>query len=856
MQFVDLTPPSARGRRHGPRGPVFVWGNVVVLGWLAVAVVLLATHEVFSSVPAWAALHALLLGAVTNAIVIWSQHFVETLCRVPGPSPRRLALGLSLLNLCIVGALVGVTVDLAVLAGVGGTGVAAIATVHTVHLLRTNKTAMAGRFTYLIGFYTAASTALIAAAAAGAAMAIGVGEWYPRLWAAHVHLALLGWVGLSVLGTLFTLWPTTTGTRITAVSLTAARRALPTLIAGLVVAVGGMLAANVWVTVAGLACYATGIALVASPLRPVRRPRSPAAWMLVAAAVWLAIAVALDATRLLLAGSVDALPTIIATVMPVLAVGFAAQVLIGALTQLLPVVLGRGPAEHKAVAEILARGWQLRVATTNLAVVLVAVAWPSPLPQIGWAVAALSAATFVVLALRVAVPVARRGTLDAEPSRRQPRGTTTGVLAGLITVVLAAALATSGGHHTGTATVSGDAHTVEVTLSGMRIRPASVDVPAGTRLVLRITNQDPMVHDLRLDTGERTPRLAHGQTALLEVGQVRGDRRAWCDVAGHRAAGMTMSIHVHSDHPHTPAESGSGSGTTAGPGLDLAAGPSPGWAPRDATLAPATGLVHRIDLRVSEQDAEVAPGRREHRWTFGGTTPGPALRGKVGDQFEITLINDTAMSHGIDFHAGAVAPDGPMRSIGPGERLVYRFTAQHAGAWLYHCSTMPMSQHIAAGMYGAVIIDPPGLPAVDREYLLVSSQLYLGDPGSDPPTAEIRAGQPDGWMFNGMAAQYDHAPLPARTGERVRIWVVNAGPGDATAFHIVGGQFDTVYREGNWLLRPGDAAGGAQVLDLAPAQGGFVELTFPEAGHYAFVDHDMRHAENGAHGIITVTEHQ
>jgi nitrite reductase (NO-forming) len=143
---------------------------------------------------------------------------------------------------------------------------------------------------------------------------------------------------------------------------------------------------------------------------------------------------------------------------------------------------------------------------------------------------------------------------------------------------------------------------------------------------------------------------------------------------------------------------------------------------------------------------------------------------------------------------------------------------------------------------------------VAREYVLVSAQLYLGPPGSDAQMHKLAIDQPDGWMFNGMAAQYDHAPLIARAGERVRIWVVNAGPSDSTAFHVVGGQFDTVYREGAWLLRPTDGSGGAQVLDLGPAQGGFVELSFTEPGHYPFVDHDMRHGENGAHGVIVVSE--
>ncbi|HET9139239.1 multicopper oxidase domain-containing protein [Actinophytocola sp.] len=851
-QFVDLAAPSATGRRAGTRGSVFVWANVVVLGWLAVAVGLLAGHDLLG-LPAWVALHALLLGAVTNAIVIWSEHFVVALCRVPGPSPRRLALGLSVLNVFVVTALVGVVADVVVLSGAGGAGVTVIATIHTVHLLRTKRAAVLGRFGYLIGFYAAASAALAGGAVLGAGLAAGAGHWYVRLWAAHVHLTLLGWVGLSVLGTLFTLWPTTTGTRITERTVTAARRALPTLGAGLILVTGGVLAAQVWVTAAGLLCYAAGTAIAIVALLPTDTPRGPAAWMLAASTAWLGVAVLLDAGRLIVAGSIDALPDIVTTIMPVLAAGFTAQVLVGALTQLLPVVLGRGPAEHKAIAAVLERGAVPRIVAANVAVPLVALGLPRPVPEIGWAVAAICLASFVTLALRVALPVALRGGLTGQPAGEHSRGTTTGVLVGLIVVVLTVSFATGGRDGTESST-SGDARTIEVVLTGMRVQPDTVEVPAGTRLVLRVTNQEAMPHDLRLDSGERTPRLSRGETALLDVGPVHADRQAWCAVAGHRAAGMTMAIRVHGGHQHTPEDPGNG--RESGPGLNLAADPAPGWTPRDATLPPATGTLHKADLRVTEREVEVAPGRRERRWVFNGSAPGPALRGRVGDQFEITLINEAELGHGIDFHAGALAPDQPMRTIAPGERLVYRFTATRAGAWLYHCSTMPMSQHIANGMYGAVIIDPPGLPAVDREYLLVSSQLYLGEPGSDGQVSKIGDGEPDGWTFNGMAAQYDHAPLTAHGNERVRIWVVNAGPGDTTAFHVVGAQFDTVYREGAWLLRPTETAGGAQVLDLAPAQGGFVELTFPEPGHYPFVDHDMRHAENGAHGTFTVTAPQ
>jgi nitrite reductase (NO-forming) len=271
----------------------------------------------------------------------------------------------------------------------------------------------------------------------------------------------------------------------------------------------------------------------------------------------------------------------------------------------------------------------------------------------------------------------------------------------------------------------------------------------------------------------------------------------------------------------------------------------------------AAGRVHRHTFHVREVETEVAPGVTQRLWTYNGSAPGPTLHGRVGDRFVITLVNDATTGHSIDFHAGSLAPDGPMRTIPPGERLVYRFTATRSGIWMYHCSSMPMSAHIANGLFGAVVIDPPGLAPVDRSYVLLQSELYLGAQGEEVDVDKLMAEQPDLVVFNGYANQYDARPLRARVGERVRIWVLDAGPDRATSFHVVGGQFDTTYAEGAWLLRGGPGgtggSGGAQSLALQPAQGGFVELTFPEPGHYPFVSHVMVDAERGAHGTFRVT---
>ena len=410
-------------------------------------------------------------------------------------------------------------------------------------------------------------------------------------------------------------------------------------------------------------------------------------------------------------------------------------------------------------------------------------------------------------------------------------------------------------------TAAAGPQTVQLRLAGMRVSPAVIEVPAGTHLILEVTNTDGMRHDLALDSGEQTPLLATGESATLDLGVVDADIEGWCTVPGHRAAGMTLDIvtsatggddePVLSDDAHA-AHTGTDTSTDGSATLDPTAAPGPDWQPYDPTLAPLPGgTEHAVRMVVTDTVTEVAPGVRQTLWTFNGTAPGPTLHGSVGDLFTVTFVNDASMGHGIDFHAGALAPDAPMRTIDPGEELTYQFVAQGSGAWLYHCSTMPMSLHMANGMYGAVVIDPPGLAPVDTELVLVQSELYLGPQDGTADEAALAAEEPTAVVFNGYVDQYVHAPVEVRAGDRIRIWVVDAGPQRPTAFHVVGAQFDTVFKEGAYLLRPGNAERGlAQVLDLAPAQGGFVELVLPEAGHYTFVDHAMVDGERGAHGIL------
>ena len=286
-------PPIKPGRPGGPRRPVFVVGNVVVLGWLATAVALLLCYDALDK-SVWLPIHALLLGAATNAILIWSEHFVCTLCRAPDPPSWQLAAKLGALNLAAITALTGVYLGADRLTGAAGAVVAVIGVTHAAQLRAMKKGALQARFDYLVGFYVAAGVALLVGAAAGAGLAFGADGWYARLWATHVHVMLLGWIGLTVLGTLFTLWPVASGVRITERTFALAHRTLPTLLVGLTVIVAGLLADNVWVAVPGLLCYAAGVVLAVVALWPSRKPREVASWMIAPATAWLGVAVLIE----------------------------------------------------------------------------------------------------------------------------------------------------------------------------------------------------------------------------------------------------------------------------------------------------------------------------------------------------------------------------------------------------------------------------------------------------------------------------------------------------------------------------------------------------------------------------------
>jgi nitrite reductase (NO-forming) len=860
--------------------------------WLTLALLVAALGR---GIPAadWLVVHLVLLGAVTHAVMVWSTHFAQALLKTPPTldgrrqQGRRLALLLTGSSLVFVGVPAGwwpVTVA-------GATCAAGAVAWHGVQLWRRLRAALPGRFRITIRYYLAAATAMPVGAFFGVLLAQQPADpWHARLLVAHSMTMALGWLGLTVTGTLVTFWPTLLRARMDDRAESFARQALPVLLAGVVIAVGGALVGLRLLTSVGLLTYAAGLVWWARALvAPARRsvPRRFATVSAACALTWFVASVVGVAVLVVVTPDWTAVGARYDLVAAALAVGFALQLVLAALSHLVPSVLGGGPAALRAGLDWFERGAPFRVVVLNLGLAL----WLLPLPTLArtllGVLVALAVASFLPLtglSVRESIRgrrAAEAGTTDVAtaPTSRIPSSErafwSSGRLAAAVSVVAlvvaaSVALSPAGGRaDVGVVTPTGHTTTVDVVAKDMRFTPASVTVPLGDRLVIRLTNRDETTtHDLVLDTGARTARLAPGATGHLDAGVVAAPLEGWCSVVGHRQMGMVLHVLVAGGAaaPAAPAGGSAPSMAQGAPGMTMPdttvhAGQGAlgaGFTTYDPVLPPLTAeRVHRTTLTVEEREAQVAPGVWQRRWTYNGTSPGPTLHGRVGDVFEVTLVNHGSMGHSIDFHAGSRAPDAVMRTVPPGASLTYRFTATRAGTWMYHCSTMPMSAHLAAGLVGAVVIEPPDLAAVDRSYLLVQSELYLGastarGSASEVDATKAQAATPDGVVFNGTAFQYDSSPLRARVGERVRFWVLDAGPNRSTSFHVVGAQFDAVWAEGAWLLRRGASSGGSQTLSLGAAQGGFVETTFPEAGHYPFVSHVMADAERGAHGLVQV----
>jgi nitrite reductase (NO-forming) len=271
---------------------------------------------------------------------------------------------------------------------------------------------------------------------------------------------------------------------------------------------------------------------------------------------------------------------------------------------------------------------------------------------------------------------------------------------------------------------------------------------------------------------------------------------------------------------------------------------------------------HDITLTAKEVRAEVEDGVVYDFMTFDGQIPGPMIRVRQGDTVSFTMKNadGNQMPHNVDMHAiygtggGAVAT-----TASPGKTNDEEFKAMYPGAYIYHCAVPNLDYHISSGMFGMILVEPKdGLPEVDREFYFGQHELYTdkdaGEKGQHKLDMDaMKAEDPTYVLLNGekYAITPDgHGAVSAKTGEKVRVFMVTGGPNINSNFHPIGNVWTEAYRDGGLASAPEKYL---QTVNVPPGSCmvGTMDLPVPE--NIKLVDHALsRVARKGMMGVISV----
>ncbi|MDZ8029050.1 MAG: multicopper oxidase domain-containing protein [Nostoc sp. DedQUE11] len=224
-------------------------------------------------------------------------------------------------------------------------------------------------------------------------------------------------------------------------------------------------------------------------------------------------------------------------------------------------------------------------------------------------------------------------------------------------------------------------------------------------------------------------------------------------------------------------------------------------------------------------------------WDLNGRIPGPTLRAKQGDRVRVLFLNNAGHSHSLHFHGVHPAEMDGIRPVSNGKATIYEFDAEPYGVHLYHCHIEPVTRHIAKGLYGMFIIDPPTPRPPADEIVLVMAGYDVNDDSHN-----------DYYAFNGLPHHYMHHPIPIYQNQLIRLYVLNIIEYDpAVTFHLHANFFD-VYRYGMSMKK----SEKSDVITMGIAERHILEFAFRYPGKYMFHPHQDAIAENGCMGQFEV----
>lgn len=283
-----------------------------------------------------------------------------------------------------------------------------------------------------------------------------------------------------------------------------------------------------------------------------------------------------------------------------------------------------------------------------------------------------------------------------------------------------------------------------------------------------------------------------------------------------------------------------------------------------ASMQPAHAEKRVFKMTIEDTIITLVGNQKFHTFAFDGQVPGPLIHVQEGDDLEISVENDTTLPHTIHWHGilqtgtwqSDGVPDTTQKAIQPGETFTYKFKAEPAGTYWYHCH-VNVNEHVAMrGMWGPLIVDPknpkPIEKQVTKDFILMLSSwdsAYWNKPGYGGTPGDIA----DFFTINGKSFP-ETEPIRVKKGDLVRLRLIGAGD-ELHSIHLHGHVFQIFAKDGHPLPAPIDA----DTVLLGPGERYDIIFKADNPGIWMLHDHIDIHTVNGKKpmgGIMSTVEYE
>jgi putative membrane protein len=357
--------------------------------WMIIAVAMaLVTLVVKNRMPQplWTMIHLVTLGVLSNGIFQWSWFFARSLARLSADDPRARrhnTIRILIFNACFLLLFVSMWLGWMVGTMIAATGIAAVAAWHGAEMLSVLRERLASRFVIVVRYYVcSASFFVLAALLASFVSATMFSPSIPealvamrdRLTLAHALSGVAGWVGLTIGGTAITLGPTILRTRMSPDAVSWGVRVLLPWCLSLLLAIAGALLGVMPLVGAGIlavgTCAIVGIVYPYAKVLRNKGPREYSAWSFLLGLLWISVGVCALGVASLFVSTPSQLRALTLMWLPIIGIAGFAQLFQGALSYLMPVVIGGGPSVVRIGIAIIDWQYSLRLGLRNSALIL------------------------------------------------------------------------------------------------------------------------------------------------------------------------------------------------------------------------------------------------------------------------------------------------------------------------------------------------------------------------------------------------------------------------------------------------------------------------------------------------------